>query len=306
MPVDIGDVRLVAQTEDVIGEVPQWDARDQCLSWADILKPAFHRYTPATGEVRSWRPPEKFGSYALRDHGALLVAARGGMAVWDPETGRFERVSEPEADRPDNILNDGRCDKNGRFVVGSMDKTLAGPNGRLWQVSSGRGTVLLQDHGIFLPNALCWSPDGRTLYFGDTHTQLIHAYDYDPASGAIANRRLFADTSSLPGEPDGASVDAQGYLWNARFDGGCIVRFAPDGSVDQVVQLAVSRPTHVTFGGQDLRTLYITTARFRLSPEALAREPMAGGLLAAQVGVAGLPEPLFASGANAAPKRMDP
>jgi L-arabinonolactonase len=295
MPVELGDVRLVAQTDDVIGEVPQWDARDKSLYWADILKPAFYRYTPSTGDIRKWLPPEKLGSWGLRDDGALLVAARGGMAVWDPETGRFERIATPEGDRPNNILNDGRCDPAGRFVVGSMDKTLAGPNGRLWQISSAHGTILLQDRDIFLPNAVCWSPDGRTLYFGDSHTQLIHAYDYDLATGAIANRRLFADTSSLPGEPDGASVDAEGYLWNARFNGGCVIRFAPDGSVDQIVELPVSRPTHVAFGGEDLRTLYITTARFRLSPEALAREPMAGGLLAADVGVAGLPEPLFAS-----------
>lgn len=302
MPVEITDLRLVAQTEDVIGEVPQWDARAAALTWADILKPAFYRLDAATGAVTSWRPPEKFGSYALRQDGSLLVAARGGLAVWDPPTGRFERLSAPEADRPDNILNDGRCDPRGRFVVGSMDKTLSGPNGRLWQVSPASGTVLLQDADIFLPNALCWSPDGGTLYFGDSHSKLIHAYDYDLETGAIANRRLFADTSALPGEPDGASVDAEGYLWNARFDGGCLIRFAPDGAVDQTIPLPVSRPTHVTFGGDGLKTLYITTARFRLSPEALAREPMAGGLLAAEVSVAGLPEAFYAAGA-AAPAR---
>jgi len=293
MPVRIGDVQLVAQTQDVLGEVPLWDARHATLTWIDLLKPALHRHVPRQHRTESWTPPEKLGSYALCDNGAVLIAGRGGIALWHPESGSFDRVATPEADRPDNILNDGRCDPRGRFLVASMDKMLSGPKGRLWRIDPDRRTVLLQDAEIWLPNALCWSPDGRTLYFGDSHTKLIFTYDYDLDTGVPTSRRLFADTSALPGIPDGASVDADGYLWNARFEAGCIVRLAPNGTLDQTVTLPVSRPTHVTFGGDDLRTLYITTARFRLKPEELQSQPMAGGLLSIETDATGLREPRF-------------
>jgi L-arabinonolactonase len=289
MSVKLSPPELVAQTEDVIGEVPLWDADAQQLTWIDILKPAFHRLNPTTGATESWTPPEKLGSYGLASNGHYVVAGRGGISLWMPETGEFERLSVPEADRPDNILNDGRVDRHGRFVVGSMDKMLSGPVGRLWQISQGR-TRLLQGEDVTLPNSVCWSPDGTVFYFGDSRSNLIFAYDYEPSTGNISNRRVFADTKDIPGEADGSSVDSEGYLWNARFDGGCIVRFAPDGSLDQIVRLPVSKPTHVSFGGTDLKTLYVTTARFRLQPDQLAREPMAGGLLSMASEIAGLPE----------------
>lgn len=293
MPVRLGSVRQVAQTEDVIGEVPLWDARANVLSWIDILKPAFHRLDPATGEVKTHTPPEKLGAYALTGTEALLIGGRGGMAMWTPQTGAFERLSRPEADRPENILNDGRADPAGRFLIASMNRNLSGTTGRLWQVEAGKGTRLLQDEEIMLPNALCWNPDGRILYFGDSHTNRIYAYDYDVATGEISGRRLFADTSRIPGVADGASVDAHGYLWNARFGGGCLIRLAPDGSLDQTVDMPVTQPSHVTFGGASLKTMYVTTARFRLEPEQLEAEPMAGALLAIEADVAGLAEPRY-------------
>lgn len=290
MPAKLSPPELFVQTEDVIGEVPLWDGEAGRLSWIDIFKPVLHRLDPATGKLESWTPPEKLGSYGLTaDGGGYIVAGRGGIALWAPETGRFELLSTPEDDRPDNILNDGRVDPAGRFVVGSMDKMLSGAHGRLWQVSAGR-TRLLQGEDIMLPNSICWSPDGSVFYFGDSHTNLIFAYDYDTSTGDISNRRVFADTCEIPGSVDGTSVDGEGFLWNARFDGGRIARFAPDGSLDQIVDLPVSRPAHVCFGGADLKTLFVTTARFRLQPDQLEREPWAGGLLAMECEVAGLAE----------------
>jgi len=293
MPVRLGTVHLLAQTHDVLGEVPLWSSQHEALTWIDLLKPALHRY--AGGATTSWTPPEKPGSYALCRDDRMLIAGRGGIALWHPETGQFERIATPEADRPGNIFNDGRCDPRGRFLVASMDKMLSGPTGRMWRIDPDRRAVLLQDQEIWLPNAVCFSPDGRTLYFGDSHSKVIFAYDYDLDSGTPGNRRVFADTSDVPGVPDGASVDAEGFVWNARFDAGRLMRFAPNGTVDQIVELPVSRPTHVTFGGPGLRTLYITTARFRLPPESLQAQPMAGGLLCMETDVAGLPEPCFGS-----------
>lgn len=293
MPIKTGDIKLVAQTEDVLGEVPLWHPKRKVLTWIDVLKPAFHAYDPATGTTESWTPPEKLGSYAITDSQEVLISGRNGMALWSPTDGALHRLSHPESDRPDNILNDGRTDPRGRFLVASMDKMLSGAKGRLWQVSGAKGTQLVQDKDIFLPNSICWSPDGATFYLGDSHTNLIFAHDYDVDTGAISNRRLFADTKGLPGDVDGSSVDAEGYLWNARYDGGCLIRFTPDGRVDQTLELGVTKPTHVTFGGPDLKTMYVTTARFRLPAEKLASEPFSGGLLAMDSDVAGLPEALY-------------
>jgi sugar lactone lactonase YvrE len=293
MPVRTGEARLVAQTEDVLGEVPLWHPTKAILTWIDVLKPAFHSYDPATGRTQSWIPPEKLGSYALTASEDILISARSGMALWKPGGDSVQRLSHPEADRPDNILNDGRTDSRGRFLVGSMDKMLSGPNGRLWQISAERGTQLIQDSDIYLPNSICWSPDSSTFYLGDSHTNRIFAYDYNLETGQVSNRRLFAETKDLPGDVDGSSVDAEGYLWNARYDGGCLIRFSPDGKVDQIVELGVLKPTHVTFGGPNLKTMYVTTARFRLPADRLAAAPASGGVLAMEVDVAGLPEPLY-------------
>lgn len=289
MTVQLSEPRLVVQTEDVIGEVPLWDAASARLSWIDIFKPALHLYDPASGALESFTPPEKLGSYGLAGKGRYIVAGRGGIALWEPSSGRFDRLSTPEQDRPDNMLNDGRIDFAGRFVVGSMDKNLRGPLGRLWQVAGGQ-TRLLQGEDVVLPNSICWSPDGTTFYFGDSRSNIIYAYDYDQGTGDISNRRVFADTSGYAGECDGSSVDSEGHVWNARFGGGCILRFAPDGTLDRRIDLPVSRIAHLAFGGPDLKTIYVTTGRFRMKPEELAAEPWSGGLLAMDCDVAGLPE----------------
>ncbi|GHC78130.1 SMP-30/gluconolactonase/LRE family protein [Limoniibacter endophyticus] len=293
MPVKIGDFEIAAQTLDIIGEVPLWDHRIQRLSWIDIFKPALHRLDPVSGEVESFTPPEKLGAYALTKGDDVLTGGRGGIGRWIPRTGEFLRLAEPETDMPDNILNDGRTDPRGRFLIGSMNKRLSGATGKLWRIDPDERVVLLQDEDIWLPNSICWSPDGSTFYMGDSHSNTIFAYDYDLTEGAISNRRVFAETADLPGDVDGSSVDAEGYVWNARFGGGCIVRFAPDGSVDQIIETPVSRPAHLAFGGPDLKTIYLTTATFRLSPEELAKEPWAGAVLRCECGVSGLKETIW-------------
>jgi sugar lactone lactonase YvrE len=273
--------------------VPRWHQGEQALYWIDAFKPALHRLDPATGQVESWTPPEKLGSFALTADGALIIAGRNGFALYEPRSGRFERIADPENKAAENILNDGRCDARGRFWCGSMTKTMKSASGRLYRVDKGRVEAL--DDNIWVSNGVAWSPDGRTMYFADSHVHTIFAYDYDVAEGRIGQRRVFAETRGQPAIPDGASVDAEGYLWSAAFDGGCLLRYAPDGRVDRTVPLPVSRPTACAFGGPDLRTLYVTTARFRLAPEKLASETHAGALLALDAGVKGLPEPVYAT-----------
>jgi len=285
------DVRCVAQTQDVLGEVPRWHMTEQALYWIDAFKPAVHRLDPASGKVESWTPPDKLGSFAPRKTGGLLLAGRNGFVLYDPRSGHFERIADPENGATVNILNDGRCDSAGRFWVGSMSRTIQSPTGTLYRLDQGRVDAL--DNSIWVANGLAWSPDDRLMYFADSHLHTIFVYDFDVAAGMIGKRREFAKVKGRAGVPDGASVDAEGFLWTALFDGGCVARFAPDGRLDRTIEMPVSRPTACAFGGNDLRTLYVTTARFRLTPDKLASETHAGGLLALDVGVKGTPEPMY-------------
>ena len=285
------DIACVAQTNDVLGEVPRWHPRERALYWIDAFKPAVHRLDPASGAVASWTPPEKLGSFAACAGGGLLIAGRNGLARYDPPSGRLERIVDPEAGGAVNILNDGRCDARGRFWVGSMSKTMAGASGRLYRLE--RAKLDAVDDGIWVSNGVCFNPDHSKMYFADSHVKTIFVYDFDLAAGTIGERRVFATKGEGSGVPDGSSVDAEGFVWNAVFDAGCLMRYAPDGRVDRTVALPVSRPTACAFGGPDLATLYVTTARFRLAPEKLAAEPHAGGLLALDVGARGLPEPMY-------------
>ena len=220
-----------------------------------------------------------------------MIAGRGGLAHYDPASGTLDRIVDPENGGAVNILNDGRCDRHGRFWVGSMTKTMERASGRLYRLE--RGHLDAVDDGIWVANGVCWSPDDKRMYFADSHVKTIFVYDFDLAAGTIGPRRIFATMDDRPGVPDGSSVDAEGFIWNAVFDGGCMVRYAPNGRICRTVQLPVSRPTACAFGGADLATLYVTTARFRLAPDKLAAETHAGDLLALDVGVKGLPEPLY-------------
>jgi sugar lactone lactonase YvrE len=285
------EVACVAHTEDILGEVPRWHPIEHALYWIDAFKPAIHRLDPASGQLDSWTPPEKLGSFAPRAGGGLLIAGRGGLAHYDPATGTLDRIVDPEAGGAVNILNDGRCDRRGRFWVGSMSKTMERASGSLYRLERGRLDAV--DDGIWVANGVCWSPDDTRMYFADSHVKTLFVTDFDLAAGTIGPRRVLATMGDRPGVPDGSSVDASGFVWNAVFDGGCLIRYAPDGRVDRTVPLPVSRPTACAFGGADLATLYVTTARFRLAPDKLAAEPDAGGLLALDVGVRGLPEALY-------------
>jgi sugar lactone lactonase YvrE len=275
-----------------LGEVPVWDVAEAALYWVDIEGRLLQRFHPATGDVRTWPLPERIGSFALRESGGFVVAFASGFAFM-AEDGRIDWIARPEADRPGNRFNDGKCDRQGRFWAGTMDDSLAARTGALYRLDPDLSVTTLET-GIGISNSLAWSPDDRTFYFADTLDREIRAYDYDAASGSIANRRVFTAMAGRPGAPDGSTVDAEGYLWNAEWDGWAVVRYAPDGSVDRVVDLPVQKPTSCIFGGPDLSTLYVTTAIWDLSPADLERQPWAGSLLAVDAGVQGLPETRFA------------
>lgn len=286
-------VRCVLDARATLGESPVWDPTAQALYWVDIRAPAVHRYAPAGGATRTWPMPAEIGSLALRQGGGALVALRGGIACLDLETGALAPLCAPEADRPANRFNDGKCDRRGRFWVGSMSTVGREPAGALYRIDPGGAWHRMAD-GITVPNSLAWSPDDRTMYFADTPHRVIWTYRHDPATGTLGERRVFAEVPAGAGYPDGSTVDADGFLWNAHFDGWRLTRYAPDGRVDRVVPLPVQRPTCCAFGGPGLDVLYVTSARTRLTEAELARGPLAGGLLALEPGVRGLPEPRFA------------
>lgn len=284
-------VEVAARGADRLGECPLWDEREKMLWWVDSRWPALKRFDPATGAVMMQVLPEVVGSIAFRERGGLLAATKSGLHVLDGSGGALEPVVNPEAHLPENRFNDGRCDRAGRFWAGTMCDARRDPTGSLYRFDADFACVKLRN-AIIIPNGLAFSPDNRTMYFADTNRHTIWAWDYDLASGAATNERVFADTGE--GRPDGSCVDADGGLWNAQYGGGRLVRYAPTGKVDRVVDVPVANPTCCAFGGDDLGTLYVTTATQRLSPEDLAQQPLAGSLLALRPGVKGLPEGRFA------------
>lgn len=284
-------VEVAAPGADRLGECPLWDERECMLWWVDSRWPAAKRLDPANGAVMMLVLPEVVGSIALRENGGLLAATKSGLHLLDAASGALEAKANPEQDLPDNRFNDGRCDRAGRFWAGTMSDVNRDPVGSLYRFDAGFECAKLRN-AVIIPNSLAFSPDGRSMYFADTLRHTIWSYDYDPASGAATRERVFVDTGS--GRPDGSCVDAQGCLWNAEYGAGRLVRYTPAGKVDRVIGLPVTNPTCCCFGGDDLGTLYVTTATQRLAPEDLAKQPLAGSLLALRPGVQGLAESRFA------------
>lgn len=285
----------VIAAQDVLGECTIWCDREQVLWWVDIRGPSLKRYNPANGEVRAIVLPEFIGSFGLtRSGGDMIAGMKSGLYFLDPASGALKVIAQPEKNLPNNRFNDARCDRAGRFWGGTMQDGPRAPAGSLYRLDPNGSCTPIRG-GIFVPNSIAWSPDDKVMYFADTHRHLIWVYDFDIAQGAMRNERVFADCSDRPGKPDGSCVDADGCLWNAEYGGSRVVRYTPDGGIDRVVSLPVSNVTCCCFGGKDLDTLYISTARQRMTPEQLAREPLAGNVFACRPGVPGLPEARFAA-----------
>lgn len=286
------DARLAIDCRNQLGEGPVWDVQEQALYWVDITGRLIQCHDPASGATRRWKMPERVASLALRRSSGMVVALETGFAFFDPATGEISWIARPDAMIARNRFNDGKCDSAGRFWAGTMDDTAREHTGSLFRLDADL-SVHRMDGAIAISNALAWSPDDRTFYFADTLDGIIYAYDFDPSAGTIANRRVFASPAG-PGVPDGAAVDREGHLWNAEWDGWRVVRYAPDGSVDRVLELPVQKPTSCAFGGPDLKTLYITSASLGLDEAALATQPWAGCVLAIDLDIAGLPSHRFA------------
>jgi sugar lactone lactonase YvrE len=233
------------------------------------------------------------GGLAFRQRGGWIVVKEDGISAVDAASGRRQLLLHPEAHLPGNWFNDCKCDRQGRLWTGSADRAYKEPTGNYYVIDA-RLTATRFDTGIICANGPAFSPDGRTAYYADSSAYVVYNYAIDPASGAVGPRRLFARVPREDGMPDGMTVDADGFLWIAHWDGWRVTRYAPDGSIDRVIRLPVPRPTAPAFGGDDLTTLYITSASKGLSEAQLKEAPLSGSLFACEPGVSGLPEPSFA------------
>ena len=280
------DCILPAQA--ILGEGPLWRPEDQTLWWVDIEAPALHRFDPATSAAQTWPMPERLGCIARAPDNRLILALASGLAWFDCATGDIKPFQPIEAEQRASRLNDGRTDRQGRLWIGSMQVAEPRPaSGTLYRCIPGAAPVpVLAD--ITIPNSLAVTPDGRTLYFADSPSRRIQAFELDPATGDLGAPRLFATIADDEGVPDGATIDAEACLWVAHYGAARITRFRPDGQRDRVLHLPVNRPTCCAFGGGDMATLFITTA-------AEPGDPLSGGLFATRPGVSGLPDAPFAA-----------
>jgi sugar lactone lactonase YvrE len=289
-------IDLIIDARASLGEGPLWDVDEQRLYWIDSLGNKVHRCDAEGSERRSWDVPEHIGSMALRRQGGAVVSLRDGFYTLDLETGVCEQIADTNSNDPRIRLNDGKVDRQGRFVAGSMDYGESEPLASLWRLDPDHSVHKLED-GIICSNGPCWSVDGKTFYFADSYTKSISAYNYDTATGAISGKRTFCDfkNAGLHGFPDGATVDSEDHVWSVEVYAGRLVRFAPDGSLDRVVQLPIAYATSVIFGGPDLDIAYVTSMARTVPGRGAPLEQEAGGVFAVYgLGVTGVPEPRYA------------
>jgi sugar lactone lactonase YvrE len=299
---------IIAPAGQTLGESATWCARTQVLWWVDIRAPQVKRWNSSSGAIEVWTMPELCGAVVPTTGVEVVVALRAGIRLLDPRTGTLAPLATLETGQPEHRLNEARCDRQGRLWCGSMWDFGKQPTGGLYRVTpdstrlspgglaeSGRGAmnVLKVRSAVSIPNGIGFSPDGRRMVFVDTATGRIESAEYDIDAGMPGPWNTLVEAGAVPGKPDGNAVDAEGCIWSTRFGAGCIARFTPQGKLDRRIRLPVSQPTSCAFGGPKLDTLFVTSATQRLTPEALAAEPLAGALLALRPGVQGLAEPPF-------------
>lgn len=283
---------VAARCACLLGEGPVWSAAEAVLHWVDIKAPAIWRLAWPSGLPSSWTPPCAVSAVAPRQAGGLIAACGAGFAFIDPDRGVFVPIVDPEVDRPGNRFNDGKVDRQGAFWAGTMDDAEKADTGALYRLDPDLRWMRV-DGGYRVTNGPAFSPDSAWLYHSDSARQRVYRYPLRD-DGSVGAREPFLQFGAGEGHPDGMTVDAEGCLWIAFWDGWCLGRFAPDGTALGRIDLPVQRPTSCTFGGARLDRLFVTSARFGLSPEQLAEQPHAGDLFVTEPAVGGLAQPSFA------------
>lgn len=272
-----------------LAESPVWSASEQKLWFVDIHAAHLHCLDPVTCGLETWSTPGHIGCIAQAQGGGMIAGLRDGVWRLAPVSGRHRKLAPAPFDPGAVRLNDGRCDRQGRFWSGGMADNRQ-PETALYRLD---GDALIRQDlpgAIAISNGLAWSPEGTRMYHADTPTCCVYAYDYDVKSAAISNRRLFLDLRAVAERPDGATVDAAGNYWVALYGAGKVAQFSPAGERLREIRLPVKAPTMPCLGGEDMKTLFITTARQKHTPKELAAMPLAGGIFTARVDIPGLPE----------------
>ena len=296
------EVELRIDCRNELGETPVWGSDGSTLYWIDVTAPGrVFFWKTRRDQVDFWEFPELVTGIDPMDDAGLMVRATSEIVRFDPATRRTQQLFALPDTSGASRFNDGHCDRAGRLWVGTMVNNfsaagagVAASAGQIWCIGHGKTTAI--DAQLGCPNAICWSPDYRTFYIADSTNGWLYAHSFDEDTATLGPQRPFFFDGAL-GIPDGAAVDQEGYLWNARWSAGVLIRVSPRGQLDRTVRLPVSQPTACCFGDADMRTLYITSARYGLSDRQLATEPLAGGVFSLRVDVPGLPLPAYRTSA---------
>lgn len=291
------EIRPIVDCKTSLGEGPLWDVEDQKIYWIDSLGNKVFRADADGSAVEVWDVPSKIGSMAIRRNGEAILSLQNGFHAFNFKTGTCKLLIDPEPDKPGNRLNDGKVDRQGRFICGSMDTKETSKTGSLYRLDPDLSIHKLEDN-IIVSNGPCWSPDDKTFYFADSWSMEISAYDWDAKTGTPSRKRTFVtfDKSRREnGVPDGATVDSEGYVWSAAVFSGELRRFAPNGKLERAVSLPVKNVTSLIFGGPNLDIIYFTSIGQIHLPGLPNDGPTGGSLFAIYgLGIKGVPEPRFA------------
>ncbi|ALS26677.1 SMP-30/gluconolaconase/LRE domain-containing protein [Paenibacillus sp. 32O-W] len=278
---------LLTDVRATLGEGPVWDEERGAIVWVDILEKRIWEYRPADADLTSYQLDQYVGAAALTESGGLLLAMRHGFYAMDRDTEKLRALGDPEADRPANRFNDGKCGPDGRFWAGTMSMGDKPGQGALYRLEEA-GRIIRLVEGVSTSNGLDWSLDGRTFYYIDTPTREVAAFDYDRETGRIERRRTAIRVPEEDGYPDGMTLDAEGKLWIAHWGGSQVTRWDPEtGRKLDALALPVPLVTSCAFGGEHYDELYVTSARVGLSTETLEQHPLSGGLFRFRPGVKG-------------------
>jgi L-arabinonolactonase len=278
------------RSPNILGEGPIWSVAEQALYWVDIDGKKIQRYSPTLKEYASFPMPIKVSLLAFRKAGGFVCGTENGFYFWDADTLTFEPISDPEAGKKDARFNDGKVDRNGRLWAGTM--TAEGASSSLYKLDEHLSVSRMVSE-VTISNGIGWSPDNTSMYYVDSLRYTINVFDFDMKDSTISNRRTFVELDTHVGVPDGLTVDREGYVWVAIYDGWKVMRFDPSGKIDTEIKMSVSRPSSCAFGGKDLDELYITTISEGLSEVQKEQEPLAGDLFMVKTNTQGFSESEF-------------